>query len=386
MRPFLPLQRLPLALGSFLLLLAPLLVSAPPAWSQTAVGGADGGLSAIAFSVAPDGGVPSGAGGATTTVTSHLPNKVRVADLQLSPPLATIGEDVAVATTITNETEGLLSNVGWELVLAEGVRRSGTIGLIPPHGRAVIETSFPASRLGEQDVTVTVDRAATLGEAPRERADNEMRTRVVVMKPNGDAWTTFARRTATLVRPMLAVMKKDVCVVGAITGPSLTIRMLDVRSFDLPAMQGVLTEKGVDESLANAVALSLSGAFRAWAAEYRSVHPSAFPTFARITGPVAPATRATFSLPPNTSPKGTEVITPDDLEKVLTTRIGARASEPGAKPAIRALAASLSAQLTAWAMTQPVEVKGSGRVASTAGPVEGGTLTIPKTGPCGHMP
>jgi hypothetical protein len=374
-----------LVLGTSLVL-AVLAGGGRAARSQTVVGGADGGLSAIAFSVAPDGGIPPGARGATSTVNSLLPNKVRVADLQLRPPLATMGEDVDVATTITNETEGLLSNVGWELVLAEGVTRSGSIGLIPPHGRAVIETSFPASRIGEQDVTITVDPAARLAEAPRERSDNQMRTKVVVVKPNGDAWTTFARGTAALARPLLAVMKKDVCVVGSITGPSLTIRMLDVRSFDLSAMASVLTDKGIDESLANAVTLAVSGGFRAWAAEYRSVHPAAFPTFTRVTGPVAPATRATFSLPPNTSPKGPQVITPDELDKTLTARIGARANEPGAKSAIRALAASFSAQLTAWAMTQPVEVKGSGRVNGASGPVEGGTLTIPKTGPCGHLP
>lgn len=327
---------------------------------------------------------PSGYVG--TPVKSLLPNKVRVADLVLTPPLATLGEDVEVSTTITNETEGLLSNVTWELTLAEGVQRSGSIGLVPPHGKAVIETAFPASRLGEQDVSIVVDRGATLGEAPRERSDNEMRTRVVVVKPNQDTWTTFAKQTAALTRDMLKVMKRDVCVIGAINGPSLTIRMLDARSIDLGAMQAVLTDKGVDEGLANAVILAVSGAFRGWAAEYRSVHPSAFPTFAKITGPVAPATRASFSLPPNTSPKGTQVITTDDLEKVLTTRIGARASEPGAKPAIRALAASINAQLSSWAMTQPVEVKGSGRVTGASGPVENGSLMIPKTGPCGHLP
>lgn len=321
-----------------------------------------------------------------TPVKSLLPNKVRVADLVLTPPLAMLGEDVDVSTTIRNETESLLSNVTWELTLAEGVQRSGTIGLIPPHGKATIETTFPAGRVGEQDVTITVDKGSTLGEAARERSDNEMRTRIVVVKPNQDGWTTFARQTASLTRAMLAVMKRDVCVVGSISGPSLTIRMLDARSIDLPAMQAVLTDKGVDEALASAVMLSVSGAFRGWAAEYRSVHPTAFPTFARITGPVAPATRATFSLPPNTSPKGPQVITSDELEKVLTMRIGSRANEPGAKPAIRALAASISAQLSSWAMTQPVEVKGSGRVVGASGPVENGTLMIPKTGACGHLP
>ena len=330
--------------------------------------------------------VPIGTIAPGTAVSSALPNKVRVADLVLSPPLATLGEEVSVSTTIVNETEGLLSNVAWELTLAEGVSRSGTIGLIPPHGKAVIETAFPASRIGEQDVGIAVDRGATLGEAPRERSDNEMRTRIVVVKPSTDAWATFAKQAAALTRPVLAVMKKDVCVVGTIQGPALTIRMLDVRSLDYAAMQAVMTDKGVDEGLATAVSLAVGTAFRAWAAEYRSVHPSAFPTFAKVTGPVAPTTKASFSLPPNTSPKGTEVLGTDDLEKILVTRMGTRASEPGAKPALRALAASVSAQLSSWAMTQPVAVKGSGNVAGNVGPVDNGTLALPKTGPCGHLP
>jgi hypothetical protein len=326
------------------------------------------------------------AGVTGTPVTSLLPNKVRVAELVVAPPLAMLGEEVTVSTTIVNETEGLLSNVSWELTLAEGVQRTGAIGLIPPHGKAVIETSFPASRLGEQDVAIAVDRSATLGEASHERSDNEMRTKVVVVKPNQDSWTTFARSAAALTRPMLAVMKRDVCVLGTISGPALTIRMLDARSFDLPAMQAVMTEKGVDEGIATAVSLAVSSAFRGWGAEYRSVHPSAFPSFAKITGPVAPATKATFSLPPNTSPKGAQVITADDLENILVTRLGARGNEPGAKPALRALAASVSAQLTAWAMTQPVAVKGYGNVVGTYGPVDNGQLVVPKTGPCGHLP
>lgn len=326
------------------------------------------------------------AGVVGTPVTSLLPNKVRVADLVITPPLATLGDDVAVSTTIVNETEGLLSNVTWELTLAEGVQRGGTIGLIPPHGKAVIETSFPASRVGEQDVAIAVDRGATLGEAPRERSDNEMRTLVVVVKPSSDPWAAFAKQAASLTRPMLSVMKRDVCVLGTINGAALTIRMLDARSIDLPAMQAVMTEKGVDEGIALAVSLAVSGAFRGWAAEYRSVHPKAFPTFAKITGPVAPATKATFSLPPNTSPKGAQVIGADELEKILVTRLGARADEPGAKPALRALAASVAAQLSAWAMTQPVVVKGSGNVLGTYGPVDNGQLVIPKTGPCGHLP
>lgn len=330
--------------------------------------------------------VPVGTIAPGTSVGSTLPNKVRVADLVLSPPLATLGEEVAVSTTIVNETEGLLSNVTWELTLAEGVQRTGTIGLIPPHGRAVIETAFPASRIGEQDVGIAVDRGATLGEAPRERTDNEMRTRVVVVKRTSDAWATFAKQAAALTRPMLAVMKKDVCVLGTIDGTALTIRMLDVRTLDYAAMQAAMTDKGVDEGLASAVALAVGGAFRAWAAEYRSVHPNAFPTFGKVTGPVAPLTKAAFSLPPNTSAKGTQVLATDDLEKLLVTRLGPRAEEPGAKPALRALAASVSAQLSSWAMTQPVAVKGSGSVAGAVGPVQGGTLQIPKTGACAHLP
>src|SRR4026207_1436854 len=136
----------------------------------------------------PTKAAPTGNAAARVNAPSPTANRVRVADLSLSPAIAVAGEKVTVRAKIANESVSASAAIEWSLDATRQAPLSGKVG-IAFNSSESIETSFTVTGDQDIDVTLSVDPSAALGESMAQRADNSVRAKLIVVPAATDNWS-----------------------------------------------------------------------------------------------------------------------------------------------------------------------------------------------------
>jgi hypothetical protein len=309
---------------------------------------------------------------------------VRLADLKLTPAIATAGSVIKVLAKVMNTGDAAIAGVGWTVTFPDGTQKTGSVA-VQAHGVATFEATFAGA---DGDVVVTLDPANALGESPSERANNTARIRLVVLAGTKDAWSQWAAAVGHQIGAIIATAKsKTVVAEAAVNGPTLTVKRLAIGNVSFDGIKGQLQSSGVPADVASAVVDAAWDAYKTWAADYHAV-VAAYPTFAATPAPHAPPTaNLPFPVGLGTRAAGAAAFSADSIAAGIRSRLGARAKDAGAADAVTAISRALASHLVVWLGTQQVTgVVAKGPVPSFAppyspvGPVVGGE-NITATGP-----
>jgi hypothetical protein len=326
------------------------------------------------------------AAAAKVSAPAATANRVRVADLSLSPAIAVAGEKVTVRAKIANESEWSYSAIEWTLDVGRQAPVTGKVA-IATAGSEWIETSFTVTGEQDIDVTLSVDPSGALGEPMAQRADNSARAKLVVVPAATDNWSVSARKLGSFANRYLEDARPRTCVEGEVDASTLTVKRLSIATFRGSV---ATTVPGVDQSLALAFGKALDEAYKTWANEYTATVAGAYPSFAAWPGPRAPATpNVPFPLTSGGSYAGTQAWHVAALEASLKAKLGPAITQPGASAAVKNLARAASLQFSTWTSMRAIaNVVASGQVptfnnTTPTGAVRSGM--IEKREPCSHL-
>lgn len=315
---------------------------------------------------------------------------IAVDRLTVDRPIAGLSQQVKVIGGVRNIGDRSLTNVEWRINLPNGGVATGTIASLAPDASATVDAAYTPTATGEQTVELRFDPAAKLEQATKERANNEARTKVIVVTATADQWRQWTTKAAAGMNQLLAVQEPVACFEGTINGPLLKVTRIDPGPDLTPSFSAMLGGLGVGQPVADATAYAFTTAFRGWAGAVQGVHPLAYPAFTAWPGRTA---APTASVPYNVAVLGGGLglgsFGSAPIEASLRSKVGARVSEAGASEALKLLAASMSHQLLAWHSTQLFVAPGSGPVPTyappivPAGPVVNGSIV--KNEPCRHF-
>ena len=311
-------------------------------------------------------------------------DRLRISSVSLSPAIAQLGEQVTVTVTAHNPGDTAASNIPWELTL--GLRRTLKGNLtIPARSSATFSGTLSANRTPTMPISAAIDPDNTLGEPLAQRANNRVETSLVVQPATQDSWSEWSSKAVAEAQKVLEEMTQYTNIGwSTINGAELKFTLrCQAPNMDTSHLLA-LTQKGVPQDVARAFVESVRKAYESWVGGFQGVCPTAYPPYVAVPAPVAPPIQ---NIPYPLQAAGSSTFAGEFSQATLAAsvklRLGARATEAGAAPAIEAFSSAVSSHFSVLLVTKRVQnATGTGPVPTFAPPhVNSGPVTAGSVAP-----